>query len=73
MHFTRFAILSSESVTSFCPICAETELRKPSQTVSASGARYANADQSFVFWNKGQTAFIEENGKQTYSGCVVTP
>lgn len=44
-----------------------------SQVTSASGARYANADQSFVFWNKGQTAFIEENGTTTYSNCVVTP
>ncbi|HEY0908188.1 MAG TPA: MliC family protein [Candidatus Paceibacterota bacterium] len=43
------------------------------QTISASGARYANVDQSFVFWNKGNTAFIEENGRQTYTDCVVTP
>ncbi|MFA6158313.1 MAG: MliC family protein [Candidatus Paceibacterota bacterium] len=37
--------------------------------LSASGARYANADESFVFWNKGTTAFIEENGTATYSNC----
>lgn len=43
------------------------------QTVSASGARYANLDQSFVFWNKGNTAYIEENGKATYTDCLVTP
>jgi membrane-bound inhibitor of C-type lysozyme len=42
------------------------------QTMSGSGARYANADESFVFWNKGDTAFITEGGgKETYSGCVV--
>ncbi len=40
------------------------------QARSASGARYANGDESFVFWNKGDTAFIEENGKATYSGCA---
>ncbi len=39
------------------------------QAMSGSGARYANADESFVFWNKGNTAFITE-GKETYSGCV---
>ena len=39
------------------------------QARSASGARYANANESFVFWNKGDTAFIEENGKTTYDGC----
>jgi len=39
------------------------------QAMSGSGARYANSDESFVFWNKGNTAFIEENGKVTYSKC----
>lgn len=38
--------------------------------MSASGARYANSDETFVFWNKGNTAFIEENGTQTYIGCI---
>lgn len=41
--------------------------------MSADGARFANADESFVFWNRGNTAFITEgvNGPQTYSGCTV--
>jgi membrane-bound inhibitor of C-type lysozyme len=41
------------------------------QTMSGSGIRYANADESFVFWSKGDTAFVEEGPKQTqtYSGC----
>lgn len=33
------------------------------QTISASGARYANADESLVFWNKGNEVMIESNGK----------
>ena len=37
---------------------------------SADGARYANSDESFVFWNVGDTAFIQENGTETYSKCV---
>lgn len=41
--------------------------------ISASGARYANADESFVFWNKGDTAFITENGTMTFSNCVTNP
>jgi membrane-bound inhibitor of C-type lysozyme len=45
------------------------KLRLP-QAQSGSGARYASANESFVFWNKGDTAFIEEKGKTTYSGCV---
>jgi membrane-bound inhibitor of C-type lysozyme len=42
------------------------------QVISGSGARYANADESFVFWNKGDTAFITEGSddEQTYSDCV---
>jgi membrane-bound inhibitor of C-type lysozyme len=42
------------------------------QAMSASGARYANDNESFVFWNKGDTAFVTEgkDGTETYSGCV---
>ncbi|MFA5098904.1 MAG: MliC family protein [Candidatus Paceibacterota bacterium] len=40
------------------------------RAISGSGARYANADESFVFWNKGNTAFITENGKTTYQDCA---
>ena len=42
------------------------------QAMSASGARYANKDETFVFWNKGDTAFVTEgkDGKETYSGCA---
>jgi putative hemolysin len=43
------------------------------QTPSGSGARYANADESIVFWNKGRAAFIEERGKLSYSGCATRP
>jgi membrane-bound inhibitor of C-type lysozyme len=46
---------------------------KVPQAMSASGARYANKDETFVFWNKGDTAFVNEgkDGKETYSGCAV--
>jgi len=40
------------------------------QTLAASGARYANKDETLVFWNKGNTAFIEEKEKTTYSDCL---
>lgn len=42
------------------------------QAVSASGVRYVNADESIVFWIKGDTAFIQESGKETYSNCIST-
>lgn len=40
------------------------------QTISGSGARYANADETFIFWNKGNGAFIEENEFTTYKDCL---
>lgn len=40
------------------------------QTMSGSGARYANKGETVVFWNKGNTAFIEEGGKTTYADCA---
>lgn len=42
------------------------------QTISADGSRYANNDESFVFWSKGDGALILENNiEKTYIGCVV--
>ena len=41
------------------------------QVISASGARYSNADDSFIFWNKGDGAFIEEGGKATFVECLI--
>ena len=40
------------------------------QAISASGTRYANSDESFIFLSKGSDAFILENNVQTYAGCV---
>ena len=43
------------------------------QTISASGARYANDDESIVFWNKGNTAFITQGNQNeaTFKDCVM--
>lgn len=42
------------------------------QTISASGARYANDDESFVFWNKGNTAFVTQGSPSvtTFKNCM---
>ena len=42
------------------------------QTLSGSGIRYANEGETFVFWSKGDTAFIEEGPNQavTYKDCI---
>jgi len=39
------------------------------QAISASGARYTNTDESFVFWNKGNSAFITEGASTTFNNC----
>lgn len=49
------------------------------QAISADGGRYTTPDESFVFWDKGNGSFIEENvpyatstsPEMTYSNCVV--
>jgi membrane-bound inhibitor of C-type lysozyme len=42
-----------------------------SRTYSASGIRYANADESFVFWSKGDGALaLENNEEKSYIGCI---
>jgi membrane-bound inhibitor of C-type lysozyme len=42
------------------------------QTISASGVRYANQDESFVFWSKGNGALVlESNTEKSYIGCIV--
>jgi putative hemolysin len=40
------------------------------QVISASGARYSNENESFVFWNKGNTAFVNEGENNTFKECV---
>lgn len=42
------------------------------QSPSASGARYSNEGDQVVFWNKGNTAFVEEEGSVVYSDCVTS-
>lgn len=40
------------------------------RVVTASGAKYASADQSFIFWTQGEDAFIQQNGNTTYEECT---
>ncbi len=44
------------------------------QTMSGSGIRYANEGESFIFWSKGDTAFVQEGPQQavTYAKCLGT-
>lgn len=37
---------------------------------AASGAKYANAKGTLVFWTKGDSAFFEEFGTKTYQDCI---
>lgn len=40
-----------------------------SPAVSASGARYENADETFVFWNQGDESMILVDGEVVYEEC----
>ena len=44
--------------------------------ISADGARYANTAETFIFWTRGQGAFIDEGASttaqtQTYKDCII--
>jgi membrane-bound inhibitor of C-type lysozyme len=43
------------------------------QTISGSGIRYANQDESFIFWSKGEEALIMRNNSMdpNYTNCKV--
>jgi membrane-bound inhibitor of C-type lysozyme len=41
------------------------------QAMSGSGARYANADESIVFWEHQGEATITKDGTQVFQGTVV--
>lgn len=42
-----------------------------SQTISADGVRYANSDETFIFWSKGNGALVLENNEEkNYVGCI---
>jgi membrane-bound inhibitor of C-type lysozyme len=42
------------------------------QTGNRNGSRYANKDQSLVYWRKGNGAFLmEDDAKMTYANCVM--
>jgi len=41
------------------------------QTISASGVRYATADEALVFWSKGSGAILLEGGEEVnYRNCI---
>ncbi|MFA5841737.1 MAG: MliC family protein [Candidatus Paceibacterota bacterium] len=45
------------------------------QTISVSGIRYANPDESLVFWSKGDSVLIMRNNSMDldYTNCVAVP
>jgi membrane-bound inhibitor of C-type lysozyme len=58
---------SAGTVTFMLP--GQEEMTLP-HAISADGAKYANADESMVFWNVGNSVMIMENGVTTYENCV---
>jgi len=47
----------------------EGEEYKLNRVVSASGARYANDDETVVFWEHQGEAMVEVNGETIYKEC----
>jgi membrane-bound inhibitor of C-type lysozyme len=42
---------------------------KLNQAISASGARYANEDETVIFWEHQGEAMVEMDGEIIYQGC----
>ena len=43
------------------------------QTISADGARYEDTTENFIFWSKGNGAFVTDKGdEKNYWGCVAS-
>ncbi len=40
------------------------------QTLSADGGRYANAEESIVFWDKGNGALFMQQGQKDLANCI---
>lgn len=40
------------------------------RVMAASGVRYATSDDAFIFWTKGNEAFVLENDIITYRDCT---
>jgi len=78
---TFFCDASKEIVATFYPtddkfvdlVLSDGRAFSIPHAVSANGARYANADETFVFWNVGDTAFVTEGASstETFSDCVI--
>lgn len=59
---------NSEGTVSFT-LPGQAEMTLP-HAISADGARYANEDESVVFWNVGNSIMVMQNGVTTYENCV---
>lgn len=64
--FTFTALTAADSVRLFLPDTSSFVLP---QTVAASGARYESDDGDILFWNKGNEALLEFDGK-SFQNCV---
>jgi membrane-bound inhibitor of C-type lysozyme len=39
------------------------------RSASGSGTRYINRDETIIFWNQGESSYLEEDGVETYTNC----
>jgi len=63
------AVFNNGEQTSVSLALSDGRMLSLPQAISASGARYADADERFEFWIKGRDAFIYERGKPGHVEC----
>lgn len=67
---TIMATFFNETVPRVHLVLSDNRTLDLNQAMSASGARYADEKEIYVFWNKGDTATFEDNGKMLFNNCV---
>ena len=71
-----YACVDDKSITAaFSGDIADLELSDGRRIVLNAEAssptwKYSNTDGSFIFWNQGRTAYVQENGNSTFQNCL---
>ena len=65
----KVVFISREQNSVQLELSDEREFELPS-VMSDDGGKYANVDESVIFWNTPEATYLEEGGIVTYSDCI---
>lgn len=67
------ALIATYKAQSVEVALSDGRMLKLPQTLSGSGVRYANDEESIIFWTKGNGAFLVEGEVTTFEDCIESP